>query len=60
MFFPTKPEQRKDILGYDKKRMSETWKVAFKLNIVAFCSWKVVKVNYALVANCIGMNDIFE
>jgi hypothetical protein len=40
--------------------MSETWKVALKLNIVAFCSWKVVKVNYALVANCIGMNNIFE
>ena len=27
MFFPTKPELRKDILGYDKQRMSETWKV---------------------------------
>ncbi|CAB4002365.1 aldo keto reductase [Paramuricea clavata] len=26
MVFPRKPEHRKDILGYDKRRMSETWK----------------------------------
>ena len=37
LHFPTKPEEREGILGYDKKRMSETWKAMEELVHKGLC-----------------------